>query len=195
VPSYVLIDRDGVINQRLIGGYVTSWPQFRFLPGVLEALRLLAENDYSAIVVSNQACVGKGLLSMEGLNEITCRFVKEVRNHGGRIESVYYCPHRIEDACMCRKPSPGLLLRAQREYGFSFRDTFVIGDSEKEVLAAHRLGCPAVLVDAGVTDIKGQWTGLAQAVVKDLYAAVVFILERDKLQQRPTSTPGPYRSV
>ena len=86
----VLLDRDGVINRRIQNGYVTSWERFEFLPGALDALRLLAENDFAALVVSNQACVGKGLITAETLDEITTRFLQEVTRHGGRIHGVYY---------------------------------------------------------------------------------------------------------
>ena len=187
MPKYILLDRDGVINRRAIGGYVTSWSQFEFLPGALEALRLLAENDYSAIVISNQACVGKGLLTLEGLSEITRRFLAEVQKYGGRIEGVYYCPHRIEDGCGCRKPLPGLLIQAQKDHGFSFSETFLVGDSEKDVLAAQHVGCPAVLISDAGTDVNGPWTCPPQGVVGNLYSAVLFILGCAKRPPVPTT--------
>ena len=185
MPRYILLDRDGVINRRVVDGYVTSWSQFEFLPGALEALRLLAENDYSAIVISNQACVGKGLLTLEGLNEITDHFVAEVEKHGGRIERMYYCPHRTEDRCYCRKPLPGLLIRAQRDYGFSFSATFLVGDCANDAVAAHRVGCPFILISPA-WNINGQGASLAQAVGRDLYWAVLFVLDHAKGQPAPT---------
>jgi D-glycero-D-manno-heptose 1,7-bisphosphate phosphatase len=94
---YVLLDRDGVINRRIFGGYVTSWDEFEFLPRALEALRLLAQNGYTALVVSNQACVAEGLLSSKDLDTITRRFLLEVALSRGNIAQVYYCRHRAED--------------------------------------------------------------------------------------------------
>lgn len=124
LPRVVLLDRDGVINQRIVAGYVTAWEKFVFLPGALEALRLLTAKNYYPIVVSNQAGVGKGLMSAADLEEVTRQFVEEAARHGGLIRSVYYCTHRVEDNCPCRKPKPGLLLKAQAEHHFTFEDTF-----------------------------------------------------------------------
>ena len=107
MPGFVLLDRDGVINRRIIGGYVTCWEEFIFLPRALEGLRLLTEKNYQVAVVSNQAGVGKGLMTAADLQEITHKFIQDVEAHGGRICSVYYCTHRVEDNCSCRKPKPG----------------------------------------------------------------------------------------
>jgi D-glycero-D-manno-heptose 1,7-bisphosphate phosphatase len=179
VSRFILLDRDGVINRRIPGGYVTSWADFRFLDGSLEALRLLAENNYAAIVVSNQACVGKGLLTSSELEVITRRFVEEVEKNGGRIHGVYYCTHREEDRCECRKPQPGLLLTAQREHKFSFADTFLIGDSERDLLAAFAVGCPALLISDEVQAKFEKLPHPPQGIFSDLYAAAQFILARD----------------
>jgi D-glycero-D-manno-heptose 1,7-bisphosphate phosphatase len=144
VRRYVLLDRDGVINRHISHGYVTSWEQFEFLPGALDALRLLTENGYAALVISNQACVGKGLLSSCGLSAITRRFLLEVALAGGHIAQVYYCTHTEEDRCDCRKPQPGLLWRAKADYDFIPEETFFIGDSLSDIQAAAAAGCPAI---------------------------------------------------
>jgi len=146
MSRFVLLDRDGVINRRIMSGYVTRWADFVFLPGALEALRLLKEKNHQVIVVSNQAGVGKGLMTPSDLEEITRRFVAEVEGQGGRILAVYYCTHRAEDGCECRKPKPGLLRRAQAEHRFNLERTFLIGDTESDLLTAHAAGCPAIMV-------------------------------------------------
>jgi len=178
MPSHILLDRDGVINRRIPDGYVTSWEQFEFLPRTLDALKLLAESGYKAIVVSNQACVGKGFITSDELAQLTRRFVDAVLKNGGRICDVYYCPHRAEDRCECRKPKPGLLRRAQREHGFVFAQTFLIGDSERDLMAAHEVGCPAVLVADGMSSYFDAPSAPHRplATVPDLYQAVQFIL-------------------
>lgn len=178
MPRYLLLDRDGVINQRVVGGYVTSWAQFVFLPGALEALRFLAQNEYGAIVVSNQACVGKGLLSLSGLEEITRRFVQEVEIHGGRISGVYYCPHQVEDGCECRKPKPGLLLNAQKDHGFDFARTFFVGDSRTDLLAAEAVGCPTILLADGSPPACEDPGLRPRAVVRDLLEAAEFVINQ-----------------
>lgn len=176
MKKFVLLDRDGVINKRIKDGYVTSWDQFVFLPAALDALRLLNENGYAAIVVSNQACVGKGLISTFELEGITRRFVEEVGKHRGRIHAVYYCTHREEDACDCRKPKPGLLLKAQKDHRFSFAETFLIGDSETDLQTAHEVGCRALLISEGASETP---SGLSQppcGILPNLYWAARFIL-------------------
>ncbi len=146
---FILLDRDGVINQRMKEGYVTCWEEFTFLPGALEALHLLTRNGYCILVISNQAGIAKGLMTAAQLDEITRRFRAEVEQQGGYIKKVYYCMHRSEDNCSCRKPKSGLLLQAQQEHGFSFPDTFMIGDSNTDLQAAQTVGCPALLVGDG----------------------------------------------
>jgi len=177
MPRYVLLDRDGVINRRIASGYVTRWQEFEFLPGVLEGLRLLAEYDCKAIVVSNQACVGKGLMAAEQLAGLTRRFRDEAEARGGAIEAVYYCPHREEDGCDCRKPGAGLLRRAQREHGFDFAETFLIGDSETDFLAAREAGCRFIWLADGVrADAPAFAEGRPPFVKRDLLEAARWIL-------------------
>ena len=143
---YVLLDRDGVINRRMPGGYVILWNQFEFLPRVLEGLRLLADHGYTAIILSNQACVGEGLLSSKDLDVITHRFMLEVALSGGDITQVYYCRHRPQDQCGCRRPRPGLLRRAQLEHRFAPETTYFVGDCLEDWRAADDAGCPMILI-------------------------------------------------
>ena len=178
MSQFVLLDRDGVINRRIVGGYVTCWEKFVFLPGALEGLRLLTEKDYHVIVVSNQQGVGKGLMTTADLQEITSKFVEEVETHGGRILGVYYCTHRAEDSCQCRKPKHGLLLRAQAEHHFAFRDTFLIGDSESDLLAAQAVGCPALMVSDAPSAGLEKLPYASQVTVPSLLAAAEFVVSK-----------------
>jgi D-glycero-D-manno-heptose 1,7-bisphosphate phosphatase len=176
MPQYLLLDRDGVINRRLRNGYVTSWPQFEFLPRVLEALRLLKANHYRALLISNQAAVGKKLMTMAQLSEITGRFLQHVQKSGGQIYGVYYCPHAEEDDCNCRKPRPGLLVKAQREHRFSFAETFLIGDSESDGLAAQLVGCPFIRLLNTETEKLNPCNQTPKAIFSSLFEAVNFLL-------------------
>jgi D-glycero-D-manno-heptose 1,7-bisphosphate phosphatase len=180
VRKFVLLDRDGVINRRKLGGYVTSWAEFEFLEGALEGLSMLTQNGYAPIVVSNQACVGKGLLSNSQLEEITRQFVERVAEKGGRIQDVYYCMHRQEYGCDCRKPRPGLLLEAQRKYQFSFSSTFMIGDSPSDLQAARAVGCPALLISHEGRGLLEDGDGISNRAFPSLYLAAEFIVGRTK---------------
>ncbi|MGD0124559.1 MAG: HAD family hydrolase [Terriglobia bacterium] len=178
MPRFVLLDRDGVINRRIISGYVTAWEKFVFLPGALGALRLLHEKNYQVIVVSNQAGVGKGLMSAADLDEITRRFVAEVEAQGGRILGVYYCTHRPEDGCECRKPKPGLLRRAQAEHRFDFGRTYLVGDTESDLLAAHAAGCPAIKVSDTRDAALEKLPHAPRVTVPNLLAAAEFLINK-----------------
>lgn len=178
--KFVLLDRDGVINRRVAGGYVTSWKEFEFLPGSLAALRLLAHHGYRALVVSNQACVGKGLIDARELDSITRRFLAEVSAAGGDIRGVYYCTHRANAGCACRKPRTGLLLKAQAEHRFHFAETFLVGDSAHDIEAAQLVGSPALLVSQKP---ENDPSAFGSKTVHSLYEAaeVIIAAEPDRL--------------
>ena len=175
----VLLDRDGVINCRIVNGYVTRWKDFAFLPGALSALRLLRENGYQVLVVSNQSCVGRGLLSRGELQAITRRMLLEVALAGGAIDKVYYCPHAPGDDCGCRKPQPGLLLKAMEEQQVWPAQIYMVGDSESDMEAAARAGCCGLLVQRGAFLQPGALAGTLKNVVSDLREAANLIVRRD----------------
>ena len=156
----IFLDRDGIINQRIVGGYVTEWSEFRFLHGALHGLVTLAARPEAIIVVSNQAGIGKGIMSVNALAEITRRFVSKVQRAGGRIDAVYYCPHTPADECACRKPKPGLLLEAQRDWAIELGKSVLLGDSGTDVEAGRAAGCEVMLApDASYLD--AAWRALA----------------------------------
>lgn len=142
----VFLDRDGVINRRIVGGYVTRWSEFGFVPGAIEGIVRLSAHQGPIIVVSNQAGVGKGLVAVSELADITRRFVGTIEQRGGRIDGVYYCPHTPADECDCRKPRPGLLLEAQRDWHVDMALSVLLGDSDSDSAAARAAGCRFILV-------------------------------------------------
>jgi D-glycero-D-manno-heptose 1,7-bisphosphate phosphatase len=144
----VFLDRDGVIN-RDRADYVKSWEEFVFLTGVIEALRRLADLGWPVVVISNQAGVARGVVDRSVVDEIHARMVASIRDAGGQIDEVFFCPHGPEDACECRKPRPGLLLQAADRLALDLRASVLIGDAANDVLAARAVGCTAVLVKTG----------------------------------------------
>lgn len=143
----IFLDRDGVINQRVTNGYVTAWDQFRFIDGIDKAVAVMAGLGLPIIVVSNQACISKGLLSESRLEGITRRFVTVLESAGGRVDAVYYCPHKPDDLCGCRKPKPGLLEQASQDWRIDLSQSVLVGDSSSDLEAAAAVDCRAILFD------------------------------------------------
>jgi len=141
----VLLDRDGVINRRR-PEHVRSWDQFEFMPGCLAALRLLRARRARVLVVTNQSVVGRGLIAEAQLRQIHHRMCEAVERAGGLIEAVLACVHAPTDGCGCRKPAPGLFLRAESELLVDLGRSVMIGDSRSDVEAALAGGCGAVWI-------------------------------------------------
>lgn len=143
----VILDRDGVLNRKPPKAqYVRQWSDFEWLPGARESLRLLKANGYRVIVVTNQAGVARGQMTEEDLLEIHRRMSLETRVAGGDIEAIYFCPHGWDEACECRKPRPGMLFQAQRDFHLDLTRTLFVGDDERDAEAGQAAGCETVLV-------------------------------------------------
>ncbi len=144
----VILDRDGVLNERPPRAeYVLRPDQFRWLDGALEALQLLRDAGYRVIVVSNQAGVGRGVMTVEDVEKVNDHMRTGATAAGGRIDAVYYCPHDWDEGCRCRKPKPGMLFDAQHDHELDLSRTFFIGDDERDGLAAEAAGAPYLHVD------------------------------------------------
>jgi histidinol-phosphate phosphatase family protein len=148
----VLLDRDGVITRRR-DDYVKSWEEVEVLPGAAEAVARLCEAGFRVAVVTNQSAVGRGLLTMDTLDDIHRNLDAVIGAAGGRIDLFVVCPHRPETGCDCRKPRPGLLLEAGRRLGIDLTETSMVGDQPSDVAAAVAAGCRPVLVGAAVPDL------------------------------------------
>lgn len=143
----ILIDRDGVLNEKAPRAqYITRPEEFRFLPGVLEALRRLNEADYKIILVSNQAGINRGAMTEDDLATVHRKMMAEIEAAGGRVDAIYHCPHDWDEGCDCRKPKPGMLHQAQREWHLDLTRTLFVGDDERDGEAAEAAGCPFELV-------------------------------------------------
>lgn len=145
----VFLDRDGVINRNR-ADYVKQWSEFHFLPGTLRAIADLTTAGCQIVVVTNQACVGKGLLTCAELDALHERMGQHIELAGGHITGVLYCPHRNDQGCACRKPAPGLLFRARDEFGVDLRHAVMVGDSLTDMRTAAAAGVPAILVFSGI---------------------------------------------
>ena len=184
MPKAVLLDRDGVINEKAPEGeYVTRWEDFRFLAGAREGISKFNRAGYKVIVVSNQRCVAKGLITESELQALHQKMTSQLTAEGAVIDKIYYCPHDYPDACDCRKPAPGMLLQAASENGLNLQKTWMIGDSQSDMVAGRSAGCKTALV----TQLNK--SGIYADLVVDslLEAARRIIEEREGAVGRPTN--------
>lgn len=184
--KFVFIDRDGVINKDPGGwtehSYVTRWEDFHFIQGSKKAIKKLAQAGYGTIIISNQAGVAKGFFTKEELSKVNSRMLDEITHDGGRVEEVYYCLHRDEDNCDCRKPKTGLFERAAKKYGINLKETYFVGDGLVDTLAGKKIGARTVLVLSGKTPIDdmNKWPSRPDLVFKDLLGFVNWLAEKEK---------------
>lgn len=151
----VILDRDGTIV--IDRGYLDDPAQLCFLPGAAEGLRLWHERGHRLIVVSNQSGVGRGRLTLERARQINERFLHLVAQAGARIDGIYFCPHRPDEDCACRKPKTQLVLEAAAAFGFDPADAIVIGDKSTDIELGRRLRALTMLVSADGRARDGAW--------------------------------------
>ena len=151
----VFIDRDGTINEET--GYVDSLDKFRILPGVTDAIRELNQNDIPAILITNQSGIARGYFTTDFLKALHEKMHRELKERRCRLDGIYICPHHPDEHCACRKPRPGMLLRAARENKITLYSSYVIGDKLIDIELAHRVGAKGILVltGYGAEELKG----------------------------------------
>ena len=141
------LDRDGTINEEV--EYLSDPEALRLLPSAAEGIRLLNEARVPVILVTNQAGVGRGYFPEARVREIHQELASRLAAHGAHLDAIYYCPHHPHDGCACRKPNPGMLVRAAEEHGIDLRASFIVGDKVSDLDAGRRAGCGTVLVLTG----------------------------------------------
>jgi D-glycero-D-manno-heptose 1,7-bisphosphate phosphatase len=174
--SWVLLDRDGVINEDS-DAYIKSPDEWIPIPGSLEAIASLNRAGHRVAVLTNQSGIARGLYDSPTLDAIHEKMNLAVREAGGRIEAIFFCPHGPEDNCHCRKPNTGLFQRFAQTYHADLKDVPAIGDSLRDLQAAEAVGAKPILVETG----KGEKTlarnpRLRCPVFTNLYEAVQFIV-------------------
>jgi D-glycero-D-manno-heptose 1,7-bisphosphate phosphatase len=169
---FVILDRDGTI---VIDRHYMSDPDgLTFLPGAAEGLRSMYLQGCRLVVITNQSGVGRGMFSIEAVERMNVRLSEMVAQAGARIERIYFCPHRPEDACPCRKPGTQLMVRAAGELGFEPAEAVVIGDKPSDVEFGRNSGATTVLVTAD-PDSGAARSAHADHRVRDLREAAMII--------------------
>ncbi len=177
----IFLDRDGVINENS-AEHVKSWDEFQFIPNAIRTIRELSETGLPIFVVTNQAAVNRGLMTIDDLNDIHTRMLDAVTAEGGKITKVYYCPHAPNEKCNCRKPEPGMLLKAAEEYNIDLKHSFMVGDAWTDMAAGREAGTHNILLMTG----RGRWNvapawdrlGVDLSAAMDVADAAYIIKER-----------------
>ena len=150
----VFFDRDGVLNVDV--AYLYKIEDLRWIDGAREAVAYLTQLGYKIFIVTNQSGIARGYYTVEQMNELHAYMQQEIAVAGGKIEKIYYCPHHPEGSvpeytgvCDCRKPKPGMLLQALAEYDIDKEQSFLVGDSKRDVEAAEAVGVEGYLYTGG----------------------------------------------
>lgn len=171
----LFLDRDGVLNQRLVDDYVKKPEQFIWIDGVLESLAFFAGVFGRMVVVTNQQGIGKGLMKLETLEQIHSKMLNEVKQSGGRIDKVYFCPDLENSGSFNRKPMPGMGLQAKRDFQeIEFRKSIMVGDTLSDMRFGKRLKMITVLISADPVPAR-QYPGLIDLRFNDLKSFSAFI--------------------
>ena len=128
---------------------MTQWSEFRWLPGTLEALATLVQVGYKIIIVTNQSGIARGIMTEDDLVAVHRAMKSEVAAAGALVDAIYHCPHGWDDGCFCRKPRPGMLFQAQRDFQLDLTKTLFVGDDERDMEAGEAAGCLTSLVRPG----------------------------------------------
>ncbi len=189
----VFIDRDGVISGLLETekiSFITEPEQLKLLPRVAEGISLLNKHNISSFLITNQPVIGRGLIKEHELEAIHDHMEGLLKESNAKLSKIYYCPHHPKHGigeykveCDCRKPKPGLILRAAEENGIVLEESYMIGDHTGDIKAGNSAGCTTILVQTGFGGDDGFDDASPDIVVEDLYAAVKFILKHKGIEQ------------
>ena len=183
----VFLDRDGTIGEEL--GYVNHIDRFQIFPFAAESIRQLNEAEIPVIVVTNQSGIARNIFPESLVHEVHKKMVAELAAGGAWIDAIYFCPHKSEETCECRKPKPGMLEQAAREHALDLAASWVVGDRYADLEMAHTAGARGILVMTGYGRgeyelHRSAWPRQPDAVVENLTDAVRRILQNGGAPRR-----------
>jgi D-glycero-D-manno-heptose 1,7-bisphosphate phosphatase len=181
----VFLDRDGTINEEV--GFIDDPEKLRLIPGAGEALKMLKEAGFSLVVVTNQSGIARGYLSEKELAEVHKRLARLLSTYGVALDGIYYCPHHPEGAppyranCSCRKPEPGMVMKAAEELSLDLSSSFIVGDKPEDIELGKNSGLRTVLVRTGfgreTEETLRKKEAIPDFVAEDITYAAEFILK------------------
>jgi len=174
----VFIDRDGTINVNY--GYINNPDDFKMYPNVAKGIKLLQENGFKIIIITNQSGIARGYFSEKSLEEIHDKMKKELSKEDTGVDAIYYCPHHPDENCNCRKPKPGMLEQAIKDFDIEIKDSYIIGDRMLDVEAGKIIGCKTVLIPEDKELVKKEMTESdidPDIVCDDFYSGIEWIIK------------------
>jgi D-glycero-D-manno-heptose 1,7-bisphosphate phosphatase len=173
-PKLVILGRDGILNV-FRDDHVKEPSEWHPIPGALEAVARLNQAGWHAVVATNQAGIGRGLVDISSLNAVHAQMMKLLLARGGRIDAVFFCPHTPEQECECRKPLPGMMQDIAHRWGVDLSQVPMVSDTLRDMLAAQAAGCEPHLVKSGRAE------HLDDATLQDIAHQVPRVLVHDSL--------------
>lgn len=146
----IILDRDGTINYDY--GYVHDIDKLVFIEGALDALKLLYDNGYKLVIITNQSGIGRGYFTIEDYNKFNRYFLKKIEEQNIKIEKVYTCPHIDEDNCDCRKPKLGLFYKAIAEMNIDLDNSYAIGDKIRDIAISNETNIKGIIVGSKIEE-------------------------------------------
>jgi D-glycero-D-manno-heptose 1,7-bisphosphate phosphatase len=146
--AFIILDRDGVINFDS-DYYIKTPEEWLPIPGSLEAIAKLTRLGCRVIIATNQSGIARHLYDFDMLEKIHAKLLSAVKQAGGEIEEIFFCPHHPDEKCICRKPQPGMFHQIQKKYDLRLEETYFVGDSFSDMQAALNAGCIPILVMTG----------------------------------------------
>jgi len=143
----VFLDRDGVINKKN-EKYVKNVNEFEFLPKIFEAVKKINELGFKIIIITNQSAINRKIISIAELNEIHKYMLKKFNEKSCEILKIYYCPHKPDENCRCRKPNNGMIIKAVKEFDINLSNSILIGDSDSDIETAKRMKIKSIKLNA-----------------------------------------------
>ncbi|MFA5104546.1 MAG: HAD family hydrolase, partial [Candidatus Margulisiibacteriota bacterium] len=178
----VFLDRDGTLIEDV--GYLSDEKDIRLLIGAAEAVSSLGKAGFKTVMITNQAAIARGIISESRFGEINAKVLSQFLSHGAGFDGVYYCPHHPTEGkgkylakCSCRKPFPGMILKAAKELGLDLSRSFMIGDRYKDIEAGINAGCKTVLVPtAGVKNAEEKSSARPDHLAKNILEAAEWVI-------------------
>lgn len=176
----VFLDRDGTLNEEK--SYVHDWKDWRWLPGVREGLARLQKMDYKLVIASNQSGIARGYYNAGQLRQLHARINEDLIKYGAQITAFYHCPHHPDYTgdCSCRKPKPGMLLKAAGDLKLNLDQCWIIGDKASDAQAGIAAGCRPILLETGYGAREKNLLGPGIPVCENFSEAVDLILSSEE---------------